>query len=816
MISCLGVWVEPFEKVLGGPSRRAIRCLDHPKPIEPGALPFGNLVLEATPNRLGPYRLEGLLGRGGMGAVHVAWDERLERRVALKRVSRGPASEAADAKLRARLRREAKLAAQLAHPSIVRVFDLLEEEEGDWIVMELVEGTSLAEVLVDGPLDVATALSYGRQITEGLTAAHGLGIVHRDLKTENVVVTEDQGSSVKILDFGLAKRLAHEAETEVGAEATTLAQESALSVPGMVLGTGRAMAPEQARGLDVGPRSDLFSLGVLLYECLSGVSPFRGKTFHDTLVRVATHRPAPLDELVRDVPPDLASLVQQLLSKAPELRPASAREVAVELARLEEESRSGARRPSSGERAVEAEAATRFEESPPEPGARRFASKRVWATLLALGFLVSGLALVVDRVLDPSKSPDTAAPTSERTALISEAIEEDPLALYEEGMREVARVDRPESTGKALVIFQRLLELDGTSAAAHAGLARAYWHKAEEPASGGDPIFMEQAAAAAREAVRLDPYLSDARVSLGLVELSSGRSEEALRHLEEALVLEPSNPDAHFGLGRLAERANRPEDAESHYRQARTLGEVPRYFDTLGTLLFTQGRFDEAEQEFRAGLELAPDNIYALRNLGGLYFYQDRLDEAAGLFQQALRIRPDASLYSNLGSIFFLRGLYPRAAQAFEDALGTDGASHKHVYWLNLADAYRQMPGREEDAQLHYRRAIELLGEELDRTPGNGRFHSRRAIAWARSGNCRASREDLSLLSAPGTELDLYSLFRRAVTEELCGERDAALASLATVLDRGLPEAEVRREIDLVELRKDPRYHRLLMARDGG
>lgn len=764
--------------------------------------------------RIGPYRLEGVLGRGGMGVVYLAYDERLDRHVALKRVLVSDD----DSQRRQRLRREARTAAQLTHPAIVQVFDLVEEDDGDWIVMERVAGPTLAQVLRDGPLDVERTLDYGRQIAEGLAAAHSHDIVHRDLKTENVVVLADD--RIKILDFGLAKRL-----VPPGGEGG----ESALTVAGQVLGTGRAMSPEQARGLEVGPRSDLFSLGILLYESLTGISPFRGESLYDTLARIATHQPPPLAELVAGVPRELSDLVGALLRKAPELRPASAREVVETLTRLAEERRSQERRAwEPGEVASEKSTeesvserptvlATEIGVSPVEEGAsgRSFLppSAPKFAALLTFLALALTLAWVLLPLLsEPSeRSPGEVEriPAATGGSRIT-----DPLAVYEEGMRAVRRPDRPESIDRALEIFQRRLADDPSSAAAHAGLARAYWEKAQSASAGGDPVFLEQAEAVAREAVRLDPYLADGRVSLGLVELLRGHAEAARSELETALELDPTNADAHYGLAKRARSLGRPEEAERHYRRAIELHPSTLYSDALGALLYSKGRYSEAEEVFLASLELAPDDVHALRNLGGLYYAQGRLDEAAARFQEALKIRPNASLYSNLGTLYFSRGLYAKAAAAFESALGTAGASHKAIYWINLADAYRQIPGEEEAARTSYQRAIRLLDEEIDAAPEDVRLLSRRALVRARAGEPREAQADLAKVRELGVEGDVYSLFRVAVAAELCGRRQQALSTLEEALRSGLALSEVRHEPDLLELRADRRFHLLLMGLD--
>jgi serine/threonine protein kinase len=225
------------------------------------------------PERLGPYRLDQMLGSGGMGAVWRAWDERLERWVALKQIR-------TDATLRhgrERLRREARAAARLNHPAIVHVYDILESADGDWIVMELVEGKTLRCLLdEETALPPARAIQLCREITEGLAEAHANGILHRDLKAANVIVAPS--GRAKILDFGLAKEIPRASGPE--------GQDLTLSTPGLILGTCFAMSPEQALGHALDERSDLFSLGSLLYEMLTGEAPFRCESPALSLARV--------------------------------------------------------------------------------------------------------------------------------------------------------------------------------------------------------------------------------------------------------------------------------------------------------------------------------------------------------------------------------------------------------------------------------------------------------------------------------------------------------------------------------------------------
>jgi serine/threonine protein kinase len=269
---------------------------------------------KARPSKVGPYLLERRLGSGGMGDVWRAWDERLKRPVAIKQVR----PELSDRPgVRQLLRHEAAVAAGLNHPAIVHIYDILEEGDTDWIVMELVEGETLAEILRAGPLSLARAVRLGREIAKGLAKAHSQGIVHRDLKALNVMVTPS--GHAKILDFGIAK-LTGPAGVETGS-----------ARPDSGLGTPSAMSPEQILGKPLDHRSDLFSFGSLLYEMLTGVSPFLAETDVATLGRVCTRRQSPVPQLAPAVPPELSEIVDWLLEKEVQMRPQDAREVAAVL-----------------------------------------------------------------------------------------------------------------------------------------------------------------------------------------------------------------------------------------------------------------------------------------------------------------------------------------------------------------------------------------------------------------------------------------------------------------------------------------------------
>lgn len=264
--------------------------------------------------RLGPYEILAPLGAGGMGEVYRARDPRLGREVAVKVLAERLAR---DQQAVARFLREAKAVAALSHPAILAIFDLGANGEAVYAVTELLEGETLHARLGRGPISWKKAAEIGLAIAEGLAAAHSKGIVHRDLKPGNLFLTAD--GRVKILDFGLAR------VEEPGAADETRTDE------GRVVGTVGYMAPEQVRGLAAGPASDLFSLGCVLYEMLSGRRAFHAETPTDTMVAVLREMPRDLSTLGVDIPADLHRVVNHCLEKSAEERFQSARDLAFDL-----------------------------------------------------------------------------------------------------------------------------------------------------------------------------------------------------------------------------------------------------------------------------------------------------------------------------------------------------------------------------------------------------------------------------------------------------------------------------------------------------
>ncbi|HEV7843274.1 MAG TPA: serine/threonine-protein kinase, partial [Pyrinomonadaceae bacterium] len=275
--------------------------------------------------RFGRYEIRSQLGVGGMGEVYLAEDTRLNRAVALKFL---PAEVASDQKRMQRFNQEAQAISALNHPNIITIHEIEQDAPLPYITTEYIEGETLRDHMARGWMNINEALEVAIQTASALAAAHAKEIVHRDIKPENIMLRED--GYVKILDFGLAKLMEKQSTSP---EAVTQVHTDV----GSVIGTARYMSPEQARGLEIDGRTDIFSLGIVLYEMVAGKSPFTGVTNHEVVASILKEEPLPLVAFISDVPPRLQEVITRALKKDRDARYQTARELLDDLKALKQD-----------------------------------------------------------------------------------------------------------------------------------------------------------------------------------------------------------------------------------------------------------------------------------------------------------------------------------------------------------------------------------------------------------------------------------------------------------------------------------------------
>ncbi len=396
--------------------------------------------------RLGPYEILDALGAGGMGEVYRATDTRLDRTVAVKVL---PSHLSSNPELRQRFDREARAISSLTHPHICALYDVGHESGTDYLVMEYLEGTTLAEKLTGGPLPLEEVLRYGREMAEALAAAHRSGVVHRDLKPGNVMLTR---SGVKLLDFGLARM---GVEGPVSDSSLTMKAESGtartpLTAEGSILGTFQYMAPEQLEGEEADARTDIFALGAVLYEMLAGKRAFAGKSQASLIASIMGSSPAPISEVAPMTPPGLDRVIRTCLKKDPEERWQTAHDVALQLQWIAEGgSAAGVPRPVTHR--------------------RKHRERAAWAVAAVLGLGL--IAVAAHDALRPS-------PPEPRTMRFRVAT---PPALVSAGPPKISpdgnylAFNGTDSTGTTRIWVQPLDALDAHPLEGTEGTARPFW-----------------------------------------------------------------------------------------------------------------------------------------------------------------------------------------------------------------------------------------------------------------------------------------------------------------------------------------------------
>ena len=629
---------------------------------------------------IGRYLVRNKIGAGGMGEVYRAWDSQLERDIALKVL---PARAFADPTARSRLIREARIASKLNHPGICTMYDTGEIDGQAYIAMELLEGQVLGNILAAGALTAGRVMRYGTQLADALAHAHERGVLHRDFKSGNVIVTPDD--RVKILDFGLAKHLP---DAEVS-RATTRIHDTVVT-PGAISGTLSYLAPEQLRGLSADERSDLWALGVVLYEMATGQPPFAGNTSFEITAAILEHAPAPMPP---SVPGHIASIIDQCLRKDPDERCQSAAQVRTALQTIASPRAAATpRQPAPGRRNVVVVAgvaalltvAAALVYLPRDTGgifgtSLNAFSARDW--LLVANFENHTNDRVFDQSLDTAMAvgigqssyvnvvPASRIAGAMRRMRIKVQNRIDGATARQIAERESVKLVLVPTITEVGGVYQLsgTLENPATGAVLKSAMVRA--NRKEEVLKAADELIAqirndlgEARRSISQQSKPLEQVTTDSLEALKVFSqareaYTNARIDEAVTLYEDALRLDPSFTGAKAQLGMIQFELRDREKGKALLADAIADVDSLTYKERYGVLAFhalaVENNPQKAIDHYTALLTLYPDLGSAYNNIGRADMQMKRWDLAVVNLRKALQIDPDVMLtYNSLNQIY--------------------------------------------------------------------------------------------------------------------------------------------------------------------
>ena len=723
------------------------------------------------------YRITAKLGSGGMGVVYEAEDTKLGRHVALKFL---PAEMAKDAASLERFQREAKAASALNHPGICTVHAIEQHEGQHFIAMERLEGETLADLIRKGPLAVGPLLELGIQIADALESAHAKGIVHRDLKPANVFVTAR--GQAKVLDFGLAKiERARPAGSE-HSEAPTAVQPNELTSAGTTMGTVSYMSPEQARGQVTDARTDLFSLGTVLYQAATGVLPFQGETSAVVFEAILNREPAPIGQLNASLPPELNRILGKALEKDRALRYQTATDFKTDMMRLKRDADSGGRRaaelsdsrPGGPARAAEKSVAVLYFENLSGVKEDEYLRDGVTEDIITELSKIKGLKILSRPTVLPYRDKSVTA------ALIGQQLKA--------GFVLAGSIRR---AGNRLRITAQLVDAQNDSLL----WSERYDREMADVFDVQDEIArkiaaalrvqlspQEQAALAVKPTDNLQAYDLYLRGKSFVRRLTRQDLEFALQMFENAAALDPQFALAHAAIALACAQYNQHFDrapewierAKAASQKASALGsDSPEVQVAEAWILYAEGKYDEAVRRVREAIA--------------------RKGDAEGA-------------YYLLGRALFAAGKYQDVVDLADAAIATSGEDY-NIY-VPIINSFGAL-GKNEARRNSVLQRIQVLEAHLKKVPEDARGRTLLATDYANLERAEDAMREAHLAMALRAN-DAMVLYNVACVFGQLGQKPEALEALRKARDAGWKDGTwARRDPDLAILHGDPDFEKL-------
>ena len=734
-----------------------------------------------------------------MGAVYLAEDTKLHRQVALKIL---PSEMAASSDRLERFQREAQAVAALNHPHIVTIYSVEEEEGAHFLTMEFVEGESLDHAIPPGGLALARVFDVGIAMADALATAHEKGIIHRDLKPANVMVTKD--GRVKVLDFGLAKFIpaATEGRPAASAEVSRVPTEvvppdRALSHAGMVVGTVPYMSPEQVGGETLDARTDIFSLGVVLYETSTGRRPFAGKNQAETISSILRDAPRPVSEARQDAPRHLSRIIEHCLQKEPRDRFQTARDVYNELRALRKEVESGASH-AGGAVPAFTSSTTTSAASRAELEVRR-GSRKLWIGGAAAGTIVAILALVLFLGRGRQFAPEATGPETSSIAVLPFVnMSSDPEQEYfsdgvtEEVLNLLAKVPELRVTSRSSAFSFKGQKLEIHEIARRLNVAHILEGSVRK---SGNQVRITAQLIKAGSDTHLWSQTYD-RTLEDIFAIQDQIAADVVRQLRVILLgaaptVRKTDPQA-YALYLQAVQLGRQFTAEGFERSDALYRKVleidPRYApawtglarnslneSSIGLLSNQESRARARDQALKA-LEIDPEYAPALAGLGSVEMHTDDLAGAVRHIERALELDPaDLSSLTTAATLLWSLGRLDDALLIREFVLARDPVNPSSL--RNVGLTYRSL-GRIDEAIASFRTVLSL-------SPRSGGAHFLIGVALLLKGDSEAALQEMQQESAEawrmnGLPMAYHALGRKA-------ESDAALEALIRKDEKDAP-----------------------------